>query len=138
MKESTNSILVLDEYCPFADHLYDLEKERQEEGRFEFVVFPGVDGWRIRAVNVSSESFALRKQLLPGSLGLRGEELCTSCGVAGCVFVHVSGFMGINETKEGALEMLLIKHTRTHHTHTHKAIKGFFSFPFFGGGGSPE
>jgi len=32
--------------------------------------------------------------------------------------------------KEGALGMLLIKHTCTHHTHTHKAIKGFFSFPF--------
>lgn len=122
MKESTNSILVLDEYCPFTDHLYDLEKERQEEGRFEFVVFPGVDGWRIRAVNVSSESFALRKQLLPGSLGLRGEELCKSCGVAGCVFVHVSGFMGINKTKEGALEMIMKSLCRVYLNRKNKII----------------
>lgn len=107
MKESTNEILVLEEYCPFTDHLYEIEKERQEEGRFKFVIFSGNDGWRIRGVNVSSESFALRKQLLPNSLGLRGEELCKSCGIEGCVFVHISGFMGINTTKEGALAMAM-------------------------------
>ena len=103
---TSEPILVLENYCPYLEHLYEIEKERGMEGYFKFVIFQGSDqGWRVKAVNISIESFALRQQLLPHSLGLRDEELCQSCGIEGCVFVHINGFMGVNKTKEGALEM---------------------------------
>ena len=36
---------------------------------------------------------------------LRDEKLSEKCGTKGAVFVHASGFIGGNKTKEGALEM---------------------------------
>ena len=99
------------------DHLYDLEKERGVEGKVKFVVSYNEkdDSWfvclarltrrRVRAINVSPQSFAVRQKLLPACLGMRDEELSKASGIDGCVFVHISGFMGINKTKEGALKM---------------------------------
>ena len=37
--------------------------------------------------------------------GVRDEELSKLSGIPGCIFVHASGFIGGNETYEGALEM---------------------------------
>lgn len=37
--------------------------------------------------------------------GLRDEALSELAGIPGCVFVHASGFIGGNRTREGALEM---------------------------------
>lgn len=37
--------------------------------------------------------------------GLRDEELSQQSGIAGCIFVHASGFIGGNDTYEGTLEM---------------------------------
>lgn len=37
--------------------------------------------------------------------GLRDEALSELAGIPGCVFVHASGFIGGNCTREGALEM---------------------------------
>ena len=37
--------------------------------------------------------------------GLRDTALSETSGIAGCVFVHSSGFIGGNETYEGALQM---------------------------------
>lgn len=37
--------------------------------------------------------------------GLRDEALSQQSGISGCVFVHANGFIGGNETYEGALEM---------------------------------
>ena len=62
---------------------------------------------RIRAMNLESGSFALRQKLLPKYCGLRDEELSQACGIPDCVFVHNSGFMGVNKTKEGAMEMAI-------------------------------
>ena len=99
------------------DHLYDLEKERGVEGKVKFVVSYNEkdDSWfvclayltrrRVRAINVSPQSFAVRQKLRPACLGMRDEELSKASGSDGCVFVHISGFMGINKTKEGALKM---------------------------------
>lgn len=36
---------------------------------------------------------------------MRDEELSKVTGVEGGVFVHASGFIGGNETREGAMEM---------------------------------
>jgi len=37
--------------------------------------------------------------------GVRDEALSQLTGIPGCVFVHSSGFIGGNRTREGALEM---------------------------------
>lgn len=62
---------------------------------------------RIRGINVEKGSFELRKKLLPKCLGLRDEECSKVSGIPDCVFVHINGFMGINKTKEGALQMAI-------------------------------
>lgn len=37
--------------------------------------------------------------------GLRDEALSRLSGIPGCVFVHATGFIGGNRTRDGALEM---------------------------------
>lgn len=37
--------------------------------------------------------------------GKRDEDLCKVAEIEGCIFVHVTGFIGGNKTKEGALLM---------------------------------
>ena len=49
--------------------------------------------------------FKFRLSLLEEWRGIRGDELSKLSGIPGCIFVHASGFIGGNETKEGALEM---------------------------------
>ena len=46
-----------------------------------------------------------RLSLLEEWKGIRDEELSKLSGIAGCIFVHASGFIGGNNTYEGALEM---------------------------------
>ena len=104
----SQSIILMEQGCPFLEHLVELEKERGIEGRTLFAVIHGDDGnWRVRGINTQPGSFALRKQLLPKCLGLRDEELSKACGIPDCVFVHSSGFLGINKTREGALKMAI-------------------------------
>ncbi len=72
-----------------------------------YVVYPDETGgnWRVQAVPVSPESFESRKALPESWRGVRDEELSRLSGIVGCIFVHASGFIGGNKTKEGALEM---------------------------------
>lgn len=72
-----------------------------------YVIYPDETGgnWRVQAVSVSPESFESRKALPEQWRGVRDEELSRITGIEGCIFVHASGFIGGNKTKEGALEM---------------------------------
>ena len=104
----SKEIVVIHQDCPFMDHLMELEKERRIEGRTKFVLVHNKDdAWRVRAINLKQGSFALRQKLLPHFCGLRDDELSKACGIANCVFVHSSGFMGINKTFDGALQMAI-------------------------------
>ena len=65
-------------------------------------MFPDVkNGFRVQCVPKEGSSFANRKNLLWA--GLRDEELSKASGIPGGVFVHVTGFIGGNLSKEGAL-----------------------------------
>ena len=46
-----------------------------------------------------------RKPLPEAWRGMRDAQLSELSGIADCIFVHASGFIGGNSTKEGALEM---------------------------------
>jgi uncharacterized UPF0160 family protein len=50
-------------------------------------------------------SFQSRTPLPAEWRGVRDEILSDVTGIPGCVFVHANGFIGGNETFEGALEM---------------------------------
>ena len=100
---------------PWKEHLYALEKEVSgksgEEGaeKVLFVLYPeGVEPgskWRVQAVSKGMDSFENRRGLREEWRGMRDQELAGKSGIRGCVFVHAAGFIGGNESREGALEM---------------------------------
>jgi len=104
---SSGKILLLDNGgCPFKEHLYELEDEQDISGEILYVLFTDQNGsWRILAVGVKDEAFKSRLALPEEWRALRDEKLSEKCGTKGAVFVHASGFIGGNKTKEGALEM---------------------------------
>lgn len=95
------------EGVPWSDHLYSLEAESGCEGQVLYALFaenaePG-SKWRIRAVGLEPGSFENRKGLPEAWRGVRDEGLSKVSGVPGSVFVHASGFIGGNQSFEGAL-----------------------------------
>ncbi|XP_067832930.1 UPF0160 protein MYG1, mitochondrial [Heptranchias perlo] len=92
--------------CPWKEHLFELEKDLKIEQPIKFVLYMDQRGqWRVQCVPQGLGTFQNRLSLLEEWRGVRDEELCALSGIAGCVFVHASGFIGGNVTKEGALEM---------------------------------
>jgi uncharacterized UPF0160 family protein len=105
-------ILVLSEGMPWADHMYNLEKESPIPAgvapQVLYVLFPEdkPEGkWRIRAVSKENGGFVNRKDLPDAWKGVRDEQLDQISGVQGCVFVHAAGFIGGNKSFDGALAM---------------------------------
>ena len=104
-------IMLFSQGCPWKDHLYTLEAEEKADGeeRVIYVLYPESEKegsrWRLQAVSEGKDSFESRKALPEAWRGLRDEELNVKSGIAGCVFVHASGFIGGNSTRLGALEM---------------------------------
>ncbi|KAL3186471.1 hypothetical protein MRX96_027511 [Rhipicephalus microplus] len=93
--------------CPWKDHLLTLEEELSIPGEVKMVLYQDQDGssWRVQGVPVTLGSFECRVHLPEKWRGLRDEELSRLSGIDGCIFVHSSGFIGGNKTKEGAIEM---------------------------------
>ena len=105
--DPSGAIVKLNSFCPWKEHLHQLEGEMGVEGRVKYVVSEDdrEKKWRVQAVGVAPGSFESRKPLPTAWRGLRDAELSEVCGVPGGVFVHASGFIGGNDTLEGALEM---------------------------------
>lgn len=105
---SSGQIITLETFCPWKDHFFELESEMGlSETPIKFVLFNSTDSWRVQSVSVTPTSFVLRQPLNEAWQGMREEELCKVSGVDGCIFVHASGFIGGNRTREGALEMAI-------------------------------
>eukprot|EP00746_Dinoflagellata_sp_MGD_P031737 gnl/MRDRNA2_/MRDRNA2_175496_c0_seq1.p1 gnl/MRDRNA2_/MRDRNA2_175496_c0~~gnl/MRDRNA2_/MRDRNA2_175496_c0_seq1.p1 ORF type:complete len:403 (-),score=71.86 gnl/MRDRNA2_/MRDRNA2_175496_c0_seq1:15-1166(-) len=101
---SSGEIMLLPQFCPWKEHLSDLEAEQDIIGLLKYVLFKDSNGaWRVQAV--SSEGFALRKALPSTWRGVRDADLSSISGIDGCIFCHNSGFIGGNQTYEGALKM---------------------------------
>ena len=108
-------VMVFKGGLPWKDHLYGLEAEEEQKGgsasakKAVYVLYPESSApdakWRIQAVPVSKDSFESRKPLPEAWRGMRDQELDKVSGVEGGVFVHASGFIGGNKTKEGAMKM---------------------------------
>ncbi|ESN98584.1 hypothetical protein HELRODRAFT_192998 [Helobdella robusta] len=104
--------------CPWKDHLRMLEQEEEmdEDGLkdksnsasrlVKYVLYPDLNGsWRIQCVPLSRNSFDNRLSLPKSWRGLRDEELSKITNIAGCIFVHASGFIGGNKTQDGVRKM---------------------------------
>jgi len=107
--DPSGRIILFDQYAPWKEHLFELELELAVPAHAQpfYVIYPDEAGgnWRVQAVSVSPESFESRKSLPDPWRGVRDEDLSLIAGIEGCIFVHASGFIGGNKTKEGALEM---------------------------------
>ncbi|KAI9139878.1 metal-dependent protein hydrolase [Paraphysoderma sedebokerense] len=107
----SGKIVFFETFAPWKDHLFEAEKEMKirdtKEGEPLYVVFPDTTsgGWRIQAIPTAPDSFNNRKPLPTPWRGLRDDELSSVSGVPGGVFVHISGFIGGNKTKEGIMQM---------------------------------
>ncbi|KAK0506106.1 metal-dependent protein hydrolase [Armillaria luteobubalina] len=113
--DDTGKIILLEQFLPWkASPFYgrdilrsNLPYESQTQGQAIYVVYPDemAKAWRIQAVPIAQESFESRKPLPEQWRGLRDDELTNVSGVQGGIFVHASGFIGGNHTKEGALKL---------------------------------
>ncbi|KAK7678845.1 hypothetical protein QCA50_018147 [Cerrena zonata] len=104
--DKSGEILVLGQFCPWKEHLYQIEKENDAQGLIKFVLFKdSSDKWRISTVSVTSTSFEFRLGLPEAWRGIRDQELSKLTGVPGCIFVHAAGFIGGANSQESVLEL---------------------------------
>lgn len=104
----SGQVLFLKQYCPWADHLFQLEEEAGVPGLTKYVLYDDAKGTmvRIHAVPAALGSFELRLALPEKWRGVRDEQLAAVAGIPGCTFVHANGFIGGNKTMAGALQMV--------------------------------
>jgi len=102
----SGEILKLPGYCPWKEHLFELEAERGTDPLPKYALYEDTGGaWRIQAIPLTPNSFENRKPLPKAWQGVRDGALDAVSGIDGCVFVHAAGFIGGNKTYEGALAM---------------------------------
>lgn len=103
----TGEIMVLATFCPWKLHLFELEEELKIDPSIKYVLYQDDRSkhWRVQAVAIAPDRFESRRPLPANWRGLRDDELSRESGIPGCVFVHMSGFIGGNQIYEGALTM---------------------------------
>lgn len=97
--------------APWKEHLFTLEEEQElgSDGQIFYTVYADQAGkWRVQCVPLRPDSFENRLSLPAEWRGVRDAELEKVSGVKGAIFVHASGFIGGNETKEGVMQMVEI------------------------------
>ncbi|OBZ78890.1 hypothetical protein A0H81_01168 [Grifola frondosa] len=107
--DPSGRIVLFEQFAPWKEHLFELEPllSITESSQPLYILYPdeAANNWRIQAVPASPSSFESRKALPEAWRGVRDDELSKLSGVEGCIFVHASGFIGGNKTREGALKM---------------------------------
>ncbi|KAJ6943750.1 hypothetical protein NC652_009256 [Populus alba x Populus x berolinensis] len=105
--DPSGEIMVLKTFCPWKLHLFELEGELKIDPLVKYVLYQDDRSkqWRVQAVAKSPDSFESRKPLPAQWRGLRDDELSRESQIPGGVFVHMSGFIGGNQSFEGALAM---------------------------------
>ncbi|KAI8005678.1 hypothetical protein LOK49_LG07G00135 [Camellia lanceoleosa] len=97
------------EFLEWKLHIFDLEEEMKIDPTIKYVIYRVQDerseNWRVQAVAISPDKFESRKPLPSPWRGSTDGELSEAAGIRGCTFVHMSGFIGGNQTYKGALDM---------------------------------
>lgn len=98
---------------PWKGQLYELEKKHSVDPLVKFVLYTDQAGmWRVQAVTVEGTLFENRLSLPEEWRGVRDQDLEGVTKIPGSRFVHAAGFIGGNDTFEGALEMARVALTR--------------------------
>ncbi|KAJ2862879.1 hypothetical protein GGI22_002087 [Coemansia erecta] len=108
--DQSGQIVLFDRFCPWKEHLDTIEEEALAKdpnaAKLIYVLYPDTsDNWRVQAVSETPGSFKSRHALPKAWRGVRDSELSERSGIAGCIFVHQSGFIGGNKTRDGALAL---------------------------------
>jgi len=106
--DPSGQLIVFEEFAPWKEHLFNIEAEQKvpENEKPLYIVYADEAGkWRIQAVPLTPDSFQSRKALPEAWRGIRDQALSDLTGIPGGIFVHAAGFIGGNETKEGAIAM---------------------------------
>jgi len=102
--------LCLHRFCPWQEHLMDLEREGEagsSPGEVLYVTFQDRrGGWRVQAVPATLGSFENRKPLPKAWRGLRDAELSAAVGIEDGVFVHAAGFIGGAASEASIIRMV--------------------------------
>lgn len=62
--DEKGEILMLEIHCPWQEHLYEIEKERDIVGLTKYIIFKDMEGsFRVRAVSVQNDAFKQRLSL---------------------------------------------------------------------------
>jgi len=102
----SGEILRLPCYCPWKEHLFELEAEKGTDPLPKYALYEDDKGnWRIQAIPLTPSSFENRKPLPSAWRGVRDDALSELSGIPGGIFVHASGFVGGNKTYDGAFAM---------------------------------
>ncbi|CAJ0557860.1 unnamed protein product, partial [Mesorhabditis spiculigera] len=90
--------------CAVEEHFFDIEETLGLTGsRMTYMLFGDStsSGWRVQAIPTDRRANFQNRGPLPKKWrGLRDEELSSVVGVEGCVFVHMTGFIGGHKTRE--------------------------------------
>jgi uncharacterized UPF0160 family protein len=104
--KENGKVLVLDDFVPWKEHLFNMEKANDKRVKVLYVVFPDSSkNWKVSAVPIQPASFDSRKKFPEQWCGLEGEKLAQVCGVDDATFVHAQGFIAGAKTKEGCLAL---------------------------------
>ncbi|EYB85035.1 hypothetical protein Y032_0306g2013 [Ancylostoma ceylanicum] len=94
---------------PWKEHFFELEEEKGlASRRMTYIIYEDSSSgtYRIQAIpNNRLSTFDNRMPLPRAWRGLRDDELSGVSGIDGCIFTHMTGFIGGNKTLEGAVEM---------------------------------
>lgn len=102
---SSGEIIELERFCPWQEHLREIEKEI---GGIEIkyaLFMGGPNDFRVQCVPVKEGSFVCRKFLNKKWFGIRDQELEEVSGIKGIKFCHATGFIGGHNTRDGTLKM---------------------------------
>lgn len=101
----SGEIIELDQFCPWQEHLREIEKELGDI-EIKYCLFDGGDNdFRVQCVPVKEGSFVCRKFLHKSWFGIRDSELEKISGIEGIKFCHSTGFIGGAKTREATLKM---------------------------------
>ncbi|KFH02123.1 putative GAMM1 protein [Toxoplasma gondii VAND] len=119
---SSGRIVKLKQWCPFQEHLHEIEAELQLDYPILFCLYPDlkngtIEGWRVYAVNEKDQLFKSRLPLLEKLRGLRDSELgkavltdertqkSEDMSDSDFIHCHATGFIGGTKTLSAAMAM---------------------------------
>lgn len=103
---ASGEIIELSTPCPWKQHLFELEKNLNIEGKLKYVLFQNKpNDFRAMCVPNAPTSFVCRKFLHKDWRGLRDKELSNLVGVDDAVFCHATGFIGGGKSREASYQM---------------------------------